>query len=214
MERKSIQNKLNNACHLFDTGDVQASRILYRDCLEELSEGEHDLYTSALMGLIYVESALGCFEQARKFASKLLKCACDDYETHIFLHQAGMVERMAGMYTEAMDFFLQERKLLRENLSDNQAAISANFYETGYIRMQQALYEKAERDLKYSLKAGCDSGDMECIGYAYRGLGELYTRMGVYERSYGMYKKAIEAFTNANDLFAIKEVENMLKKSD
>lgn len=210
MDRESIRNKLNSAWTSFDTGDLEASRTLYIECLQELSDDEHDLYTAALMGLIYVESSAGNFKKAREYANALLNNARGNNETHIFLHQSGMVERMAGRYTESLDFFLRERKLLLDTLSDDHAGISANFYETGYIQMNQALYTEAEQDLKHSLKAACDSGDMECIGCAYRGLGELYAKTGIHDLSCEMYQKAIEAFAKADDLFAIKEVEHLL----
>lgn len=212
MDSRAIPTKLNEAWSLFDTGNVEASRELYMECLRELTRDMHDFYVAALMGLVYVESFCGNFEQARVHANELLKNACDDPEAHIFLHQAGMVERMAGMYTEAMDFFLRERKLLLDQPLVDQAGISANFYETGYINLMQAHYEEAEQDLRASLKAGCESGDMECIGCAYRGLGELYVKMSLCDFSHEMYQKAIEAFAQADDMLAVREVKERLER--
>lgn len=90
--------------------------------------------------------------------------------------------------------------------------MSANFYETGYIKLKQAHYAEAETELKCSLEAAYSSGNMECIGCAYRGLGDLYTEMGICDLSSEMYKKAIEAFALANDLFAVQEVKELLDR--
>ena len=213
MDGRTIPEKLNDAWDLFDSGDAEASRALYRECLRGLTPDARDLYVPALMGLVYAESACRNFRQAGDFASELLELARDHRETHVFLHQAGMVERMAGRYTEAMELFLRERELLLDRLPDEQAGISANFYETGYVSLLQARYEDAERDLRYSLEMGRRSGDSECTGCAYRGLGELYGEMGDGDRSREMYQKAAEAFGEAGDLSAVREVEDRMKRS-
>ena len=48
------------------------------------------------MGLIYVESFLEHFEEARTYISRLIASAIDPEVKHIAVHQAGMTERMAG----------------------------------------------------------------------------------------------------------------------
>ena len=45
-------------------------------------------------GLIYAESFLEHFAEARTYASQLISCAIDHEEKHIAIHQAGMIERM------------------------------------------------------------------------------------------------------------------------
>ena len=45
------------------------------------------------MGLIYAESFLEHFAEARTYASQLISCAIDHEEKHIAIHQAGMIER-------------------------------------------------------------------------------------------------------------------------
>lgn len=129
MDRKSMSNKLNSAWCSFDTGDAETSRTLYSECLLELSDGAHDLYTAALMGLIYVESSCGNFEKARSYAGELLSLARNNNEMHIFLHQSGMVERMAGRYAGAMASFCR----------------SANFCLMGFRRIMQECPQTSMR---------------------------------------------------------------------
>lgn len=66
------------------------------------------------MGLIYVESFQEHFAEARTYASQLISCAIDHEEKHIAIHQAGMIERMAGVYDKAMNLFLQEEALIEK----------------------------------------------------------------------------------------------------
>ena len=66
------------------------------------------------MGLIYAESFLEHFTEARTYASQLISCAIDHEEKHIAIHQAGMIERMAGVYDKAMNLFLQEEALIEK----------------------------------------------------------------------------------------------------
>ena len=66
------------------------------------------------MGLIYVESFLEHFTEARTYASQLIACAIDHEEKHIAIHQAGMIERMAGAYDKAMNLFYRKKHSLKK----------------------------------------------------------------------------------------------------
>lgn len=87
---------LSKAWSLFDAGNYTEAESLYKDCYAKTPSTDHDHYWQVLMGLIYVESFLEHFEEARTYISRLIASAIDPEEKHIAVHQAGMTERMAG----------------------------------------------------------------------------------------------------------------------
>ena len=93
-----MQEKLAEAWRLFDIGDLRSAEVIDRECLEEAKEDDYDSYAAVLMGLIYTQSFQGKYDEARTFVQNLIEIAPNDEEKHIALHQAGMVERMAGDY--------------------------------------------------------------------------------------------------------------------
>lgn len=120
---------LSRAWSLFDAGNYTDAETLYKECYAKIPSTDHDNYWQVLMGLIYVESFLEHFAEARTYASQLIACAIDHEEKHIAIHQAGMIERMAGAYDKAMNLFLQEEALIEKNFPDDALARSANLYE-------------------------------------------------------------------------------------
>ena len=105
----SVSNKLviigsNNISVSYTHLDVykrQDAETLYKECYAKIPSTDHDNYWQVLMGLIYAESFLEHFAEARTYASQLIACAIDHEEKHIAIHQAGMIERMAGAYDKA-----------------------------------------------------------------------------------------------------------------
>ncbi len=108
-----MNEKLAKAWELFDAGNYTDAESLYRECLEQFPSTDHEAYWQALMGLIYVESFLKNFKEARSYVALLLSSTIDNEEKHIALHQAGMTERMAEDYEKAMDYILQEEAVIR-----------------------------------------------------------------------------------------------------
>mgnify|MGYP001183423016 CR=1 FL=1 len=99
---------LSKAWSLFDAGNYTDAETIYKECYAKIPSTDHDNYWQVLMGLIYAESFLEHYTEARTYASQLIACAIDHEEKHIAIHQAGMIERMAGAYDKAMNLFLQE----------------------------------------------------------------------------------------------------------
>ena len=90
---------LSKAWSLFDAGNYTDAETLYKECYAKIPSTDHDNYWQVLMGLIYAESFLEHFAEARTYASQLISCAIDHEEKHIAIHQAGMIERMAAKKT-------------------------------------------------------------------------------------------------------------------
>lgn len=74
---------LSKAWSLFDAGNYTDAETLYKECYAKIPSTDHDNYWQVLMGLIYAESFLEHFAEARTYASQLISCAIDHEEKHI-----------------------------------------------------------------------------------------------------------------------------------
>ena len=157
---------LSKAWSLFDAGNYTDAETLYKECYAKIPSTDHDNYWQVLMGLIYVESFQEHFAEARTYASQLISCAIDHEEKHIAIHQAGMIERMAGAYDKAMNLFLQEEALIEKNFPDDALARSANLYEQGYVSMKLHDLPLAEKNMLSALDFAEKSNDLISIGCA------------------------------------------------
>ena len=208
-----MQEKIAEAWRLFDIGDFEASETIYRECLEMTSEDDYDTFASVLMGLIYTQSFLEKYDEARDYARRLLEIAPNEEEKHIALHQAGMVERMAGDYDRALEWFLQEEELIRKVFPKDDMRISANLYEQGYVNLKKESLQISAEIMKEALEYAKKSEDAMCIGCAYRGLGEIMYAQGKEDQAKDYFKQAIEAFELTGDEIAVKEVGEMLEEA-
>lgn len=204
-----MQEKLEKAWRLFDSGAFDAAETVYLDCYRQTDSANREVYASILMGLIYVESFLEKFDEARKYAEVLVKMANSDTERHIAIHQYGMLERMAENYSEAKMLFQQEEELIRRVFADNDLVLSANLYEQAYIEMKTGNIALAEKIMQLSLNHAIKAEDGVCMGCAYRGMGEIMKRSNI-EQAKCWFYKAIEAFSEAGDLIAAEEVKKLL----
>ena len=206
-----MKERIAEAWGLFDIGDFATSEAIYLECLESVNEDDYDTYASILMGLIYTQSYQGKYEEARGLAGRLIKIAPNDEEKHIALHQAGMVERMAGQYEKALNLFCQEEEVIHMAFPEDDLRVAANLYEQSYVNMKRGSLNLAEQIMMSSLEHAQKAEDAMCIGCAYRGLGEIMkqSRRVVLARDY--FESAIEAFEKAGDDIAVKEVEDMLR---
>ena len=202
-----MQEKLAKAWQLFDSGELAKAESLYLDCFRQAHSNNHREYITVLMGLIYVESALTRYDEARKYAEVLLGAAYTDEERRIAVHQCGMVERMAGNYYEAKKLFQQEVELIHKAFSDDNLRLAANFYEQAYIDLKTGNVDSAEEIMNLSLEFAKAAKDDICIGCACRGMGEIMKMRSNNEQALQWFLKAIEAFLDAGDLIAVEEVK-------
>lgn len=208
-----MQEKLSKAWQLFDSGAFSESESVYLDCYRQVNTANHEVYTSVLMGLIYVKSFLKKYDDARKYAEILVSIANSDEEKHMAIHQYGMVERMAENYRNAKTLFQKEAELIHMAFADNALMLSANFYEQAYVELKTGNIDLAEEIMKLSLELAIKSKDNICIGCAYRGMGEVIKVRGNAVQAMQWFYKAIEAFSDAGDLIAVEEVKNLAEIS-
>lgn len=202
-----MQEELVKAWQLFDLGELAASESLYLDCFRQVSDANHEAYMSVLLGLIYVESFLEKYDEARNYAKLLVNTVQNEEEKHIAIHQFGMVERMAGNYCEAMKLFQQEADLIHMAFPDEELLLAANLYEQAYIELKMGNVDSAEEIMNLSMKHAKLAEDNICIGCSYRGMGEILKTRGDTERAMHCFEIAIEAFSEAGDLVAVEEVK-------
>lgn len=202
---------LSKAWSLFDAGNYTEAEALYKDCYAKIPSTDHDHYWQVLMGLIYVESFLEHFEEARTYTSRLIASAIDPEAKHIAVHQAGMTERMAGAYNAARQLFLQEETIINESFPDDPLVRSVNLYEQGYVAMKLRDLALAEEKMRLALDFAEKSEDLTAIGCACRGLGEIKTASKETADAASYFKKAIEVFQQADDPYSVEEVQELLK---
>lgn len=207
-----MQEKIAEAWRLFDIGEFVASDEIYQRCLSEVNKDDYDTYSSVLMGLIYTQSFQEKYDEARNYAEQLIEIVPNEEELHIALHQAGMVERMAGQYEKAMELFCQEEAVIHRMFPDDDLRIATNLYEQAYVNMKMGYLDFAEQVMMQSLEHAKKAKDAMCIGCAYRGLGEIMNVSERTELARDFFESAMKAFKETGDDIAVKEVEDMLKK--
>lgn len=203
---------LNDAWNLFDSGNFLGAEELYKKCYEQIGMIEVETFNAIIMGLIYTETFLGKFEEARKYGIILLNEAQNDEDKHVAIHQLGMVERMAGNYAAAMSLFVEENGLIINSFPGDKLKMSANLYEQGYVAMKMQNYEHAKYAMNMSLECAIEAKDDMCIGCAFRGMGEIMHALEKTEYAIDYFKKALSAFTDAGDSFAVEEIQVVLNE--
>ena len=204
-----MKETLAKAWQLFDSGKTEAAEKLYLDCYEQVNKDDYEAYTSVLMGLIYVESFMEKYDEARKYAEIFVGIANNEEERHVALHQYGMVERMAENYSSAKQLFKQEAALIHTTLSNDDMMLAANFYEQAYIELKIGNIDLAEEIMTLSIEHAISANDSICTGCAYRGMGEILKARGDITCAKQWFHKAMEAFSDAGDLIAVEEVKEL-----
>ncbi len=125
-----------------------------------------------------------------------------------FLHQCGMVERMAGAFDAAQAFFDEERKDIEEQCSADPMSLSVNLYEQAIIKLKTDQCEQAMKQMLDAHAFGKASGDAMCVGCACRGIGEICLAMADEKNAAEWFAKAIAAFSEAGDEKAVREIQD------
>lgn len=223
-----LQNKLKEAWQLFEDRQLDKARAIYLDCLDRTDKGNSKGYHSILMGLTYVEAFAEQFDAAREYAVKLLELADNPDDKHVYLHQYGMVERMAENYPKALEIFEEEAELIASAFPDDYRKPAANLYEQGYILCQCKEYDKAKAIMEKAISYAEKSGDYIAIGCNHRGLGELYALQFDTDNAIAHFEKAVDAFNKDGSdygqraiaelkqqasIFMIRDLTKILKKN-
>lgn len=209
----TFEAKLTKAWELFEKGDLKQSEMLYLECLDNVDQADVQKYSSILMGLIYVESFAEKYDSARKFAEDLLHTAQNPEDKHIYLHQQGMVERMAQNYGKALELFDLESDIILENFPNDFHRIATNLYEKAYILSKRKEYEKAKAEMQRAINYAEKSNDLITMACTYRGMAEILSDSAESQAAGKYFEKAIHAFEKEGSLssqYAIEEIKALI----
>lgn len=162
------------------------------------------------MALGYILAHTGRYAEARELYRKLREQHRGDEWEHIAVHQQGRVERLAGQHELALDFFAQERRLI-EKYSEDPHKFAANSFEAAQCHLALLNLKEARCRLIEALERARQHDDPETLGRAERGLGELSLLEGHPEAARLHFERAQVAFQQAEDEFAVREIEAQIQ---
>lgn len=208
-----MDDKLKRAFNLFDNGRLEEAEAIYDECLNGMDKGTA-AYENALHMMGFTKSALGKYEEARLLYRQLREAAQSEQHTEkeqIALHQLGMVERMAGNYGKAQEYFMEEFTMLEQNRPAFHTGFAANYYEQGMILLKKNSLHQAEEIMKKSLLYAEKSGDPISIGCSLRGLGEISIAQERREEATDYWMRARMAFEGAGEMNGVREIDQLLQ---
>lgn len=124
---------LSKAWALFDAGNYTDAETIYKECYAKIPSTDHDNYWQVLMGLIYAESFLEHFTEARTYASQLISCAID-YEEKTLLSALDFAEKSNDLISIGCAY----RGLGEILKSSDKAEDAAVYFEKAIISFQKA----------------------------------------------------------------------------
>jgi len=139
-------------------------------------------------------------------AKALLNELYDKTQSHIYLHQLGMVAREAGDYIEALNMFEHECSMLTTN---DHLGKAANMYEQALVNDLLGNQDVASKLATLCLALSLSTEDNIMHGCAYRLMGDLF-RKNSFEKAKMYYRNSLEAFEKAKDNIACNEIKERL----
>lgn len=161
------------------------------------------------MALGYLLAHTGRYAEARQVFENLREQHKGDEWEHIAVHQLGRVERRAGKYQKALDFFEEERRMIEAGGQDKHK-LAVNNLETAYCQLKLGEYRESRANLDEAFAYASASDDPETLGRAERSLAELCILEGHPDAAKLHFERAIVAFKESEDEFAVREVEAQL----
>ncbi|NJK48779.1 tetratricopeptide repeat protein [Candidatus Gracilibacteria bacterium] len=207
---------LQQAFMAFDSGQLTQAEQLYLLAVQQHTETQNEQYKCAVNGLAFTYSLQKRYDRAHELYQNLYELVCYQRDLKwqaIALHQLGMVERLAGNFQEAQQIFQHEYDFRVFNLPDDFVGFSANLYEQGYLHLKLAYLLAAEQAMLKSLEMARRVEDDMCLGCSYRGIGEVYLRLGKFVRAKEAFSLSIKAFERVGDDRAVLEVQELIRKS-
>ena len=179
---------------------------------ESLLRDDKELFPTRAgqMALGYLYAHTGRYNEAREVFRNLREQHRGDAWEHIALHQLGRVERLAGQHEAALGFYSEEIGLIRK-LDSQSHELAVNALERSISLRALHRLDEARAALHDCLGyAGQD--DPETLGRAERELGELSLIEGHPEAAKLHLERAIVAFRESEDDFAVREIEARIRE--
>lgn len=200
---------MDEAFALMDAGAYEQADEQLLSLLREADEND-PLLTNVLLLMTYTKSALKKFQDARSCGRQLLNLWIETADAHIAMHQLAMVERLAGDYRAALDWLMQEKRVLDRDFPGDALRHGTNLYEWGYIAYLQKDWERSRALLEKCLELGRESGDAMLSGCTLRALGEWHKSQKNHALACEYWQQAIALFREAGDPMACREIEGWL----
>ncbi|MEF2277977.1 hypothetical protein V3W47_06660 [Deinococcus sp. YIM 134068] len=164
------------------------------------------------MALGYALAHDGHFDAAREVYARLRAVHAGEPGEHIFVHQLGMVERLAGNHRAALRLFTEERVLI-ESLPEAERPFkrAVSGYEVGVNLLALGDVAAARAVLADALADAGSADDPMTLGCVHRALGDLAAREGELDATRREYDLAGAAFLKAGDERAAAEVQARLR---
>jgi tetratricopeptide (TPR) repeat protein len=191
-----------NAWKAYDQQDFNLAAKLWKQLIKTASnEMERDSFR---YGYGYTLVRLKRFEEARAIYQRFY----EKTNSHIFIHQIGMVEREAGNYVRAAELFKQEQAMLA---TEDNLAIAANLYEQALIESLIGEPSLALDLANHCLVVSMTTEDKIMHGCAYRLLGDLL-RLDFPDKARINYHKSRKSFEDAGDQIACGEIDQRVNE--
>lgn len=156
--------------------------------------------------LAYILAHEGMFDEARAVYARLRAAHVGQPKEHIFVHQQGMVERLAGDHRAALQLFAHERTLIDALPGDRAWERAVNGYELGVIHLALGEVTAAEDALTAALADARTVGDPMTLACVHRALGDFAAQTGDPDTARTEYDLAHAAFEEAGAEHAAHEV--------
>ncbi|MBB5233031.1 hypothetical protein [Deinococcus budaensis] len=159
------------------------------------------------MALGYALAHAGLFAEGRAVYARLRDAHAGEPREHLYVHQLGMVERLAGDLHAALRLFGHERELIGSLPPAERAFKRAvNGYELGLCRLALGEGEAARAALAAALADAREADDPMTRGCVHRALGDLAAGSGDPDTARAEYGQAHADFQEAGDERAAAEV--------
>ncbi|WP_102126600.1 hypothetical protein [Deinococcus planocerae] len=154
----------------------------------------------------YILAHEGLFDEAREVYARLRVAHAGEPEEHIFVHQQGMVERLAGDHRAALLLFAEEHALIDALPGDRAFERAVNGYEVGVNRLALGEIEAARAALTVAMTDAQAADDPMTLACVHRALGDLAAQTGDSIEARAEYECAQAAFQKAGADRAAAEV--------
>ncbi|BDP41433.1 hypothetical protein DAETH_14020 [Deinococcus aetherius] len=155
----------------------------------------------------YILAHEGLLGEARAVYARLRHAYAGQPKEHIFVHQQGMVERLAGDHQRALQLFMEERALIDVLPGDRAFERAVNGYEVGVNRLALGEIEAARSALCAALNDARTADDLVTTACVHRALGDFAAQTGDPATARSEYDLAHAAFESAGADRAAHEVQ-------
>ncbi len=197
--------RINDANDALDGGDLEDSREVYQEILDELALEDtsvNDTIAAIYHQLGRVAQEQRNFDQAVQYYQKALKSdedAGDFYKAALPYHQLGIVAFEQRNFDQAVAYY-QKALQIYENAGDFYKAAS-DYDHLGRVAFEQRNFDQAVQYYQKALKIYEDAGDFYNAAFDYHHLGTVAFEQRNFDQAVSYYQKALKVKENEGDFY-------------